>query len=91
MAFGEPHKYVFLNSDLKNEEVWDDCIDKADDKYRTEEHNLCCNNCHSHVAHALNLMKYNNKSDYNMINIWWLCLVSSKYVSSKSNLGSKFV
>ena len=81
MAFGEPHKYVFLNSDLKNEEVWDDCIDKADDKYRTEEHNLCCNNCHSHVAHALNLMKYNNKSDYNMINIWWLCLVSSKYVS----------
>ena len=25
-------------------------------------HNLCCDNCHSHVARALNLMNYDGKS-----------------------------
>jgi len=82
MAFGEPHKYVFLGSeDLKSEEAWDESINKADDRFRTEEHNLCCNNCHSHVAQALNNMKYENKSNYNMFHVWWYCIAYSKYVS----------
>jgi hypothetical protein len=82
MAFGEPHKYVFLGSeDLKSEEAWDESINKADDRFRTEEHNLCCNNCHSHVAHALNNMNYENKSNYNMFHVWWYCIAYSKYVS----------
>jgi len=39
------------------------------------------NNCHSHVAHQMNLIKYRNKTNYNMIDIWWMCLWRSKYVS----------
>ncbi len=39
------------------------------------------NNCHSHVAYALNKMNYGNNSNYNMIHIWWYCLTRSKYVS----------
>ncbi|MEE6528465.1 hypothetical protein FKM82_030799, partial [Ascaphus truei] len=45
------------------------------------QHNLCCDNCHSHVALALNLMKYKNSSSWNMAKLCLLCLVHSRYVS----------
>ena len=28
-------------------------------------HNLCCDNCHSHVARALNLMQYDGSTRFN--------------------------
>lgn len=44
-------------------------------------HNLFCDNCHSHVACALNKFKYNGKENYSMIDVWWMCSTRSKYVS----------
>ena len=44
-------------------------------------HNLCCNNCHSHVANCLNNMQYKDKKNYNMITVWWMLMMKSKYVS----------
>ncbi|KAL7477633.1 hypothetical protein ACHAW6_003432 [Cyclotella cf. meneghiniana] len=35
---------------------WDKAITEADAEYRTRMHNICCDNCHSHVAYALNAM-----------------------------------
>lgn len=33
------------------------------------QHHLCLDNCHSHVALALNLMRYDNSSSWNMVNL----------------------
>jgi len=39
------------------------------------------NNCHSHVAEALCNMNYGNQTGYNMIHVWWYCMLKSKYTS----------
>ncbi|KAI0220927.1 hypothetical protein LSAT2_027626 [Lamellibrachia satsuma] len=44
-------------------------------------HNLCCDNCHSHVAYALNTMKYNNSTSWNMFSLAFLVLLHGKHVS----------
>ena len=36
--------------------MWDQSIWEANDVYRGRMHNICCDNCHSHVANALNRM-----------------------------------
>lgn len=77
LSFGDPIKYVQLQP-CKN---WDRALAMGNEKYSEEDHNLFCNNCHSHVACVLNFMKYKNKSSYNMIYIWWYCLIYSKYTS----------
>jgi len=36
---------------------WDAAIAEANTEYRGRTHNICCDNCHSHVAFALNRMQ----------------------------------
>lgn len=45
-----------------------------------QKHNLCCDNCHSHVAMALNLMRYENSTTWNMIKLCLLVLIHGKHV-----------
>ena len=40
MAFGEPHKYVFLNPDIREEENWDKGVKISDNRFKQEEHNI---------------------------------------------------
>ncbi len=35
---------------------WDAMIQEANEVYRQRMHNIVCDNCHSHVAYALNRM-----------------------------------
>ena len=44
------------------------------------QHNLCCDNCHSHVALALNLMHYDNSTSWNMGKLCVLALLHGKHV-----------
>ena len=44
-------------------------------------HNLFCDNCHSHVARALNIMGYQDSTSWNMVTLAILMLVHGKYVS----------
>ena len=44
------------------------------------QHNLCCDNCHSHVALAMNTMSYPGKRDWNMISLAWQMLIHGKFV-----------
>ena len=44
-------------------------------------HNICCDNCHSHVARVLNNLNYKGRSNYTMVDVWWMCLAHGKYVS----------
>lgn len=41
MSFGEPHKYVELNPDIKEQVDWDECVRKSNDRFCNEEHNIC--------------------------------------------------
>ena len=44
-------------------------------------HNICCDNCHSHVARVLNNFKYKGRENYTMVDVWWMLITSGKYVS----------
>lgn len=85
MAFGNPTKYWMLNlskvSGGQSWEVWDRSVHDASEEYKGRIHNLCCDNCHSHVAYALNLMKYDRSSSWNMVKLCFLMLAHGKYVS----------
>lgn len=83
MAFGNPVKYWQL--DLMNvrdgKDAWDRGVMDACEEYKHRMHNLCCDNCHSHCAMALNTMKYQGKTSFNMVNLCFYMLLYGKYVS----------
>ena len=78
-SFGNVTKYIQLNLTKEEQKVWDDAIIKADEIYSNEEHNLCLNNCHNHVAYALNLINYKGYNKYTMVHIWWMLILKGKY------------
>lgn len=49
-------------------------------------HNLCCDNCHSHVSMALNLMRYDGSSSHNMAQLAVRSFFCAKYVGVKGFL-----
>ena len=75
MAFGNPTRYIKLDptlmknrpSNMSPEDYWDDCLHYANCKYSKRMHNLCCDNCHSHVANALDKGGYAGFSHWNMV------------------------
>ena len=42
--------------------------------------NISSDNCHSHVAMALNLMEYKGRTDWNMVNLCFLLLFRGRFV-----------
>merc|ERR1712002_582524 len=85
MAFGNPVKYWQLSLDKipanNKRELWDRGVHDASEEYKGRMHNLFCDNCHSHVAYALNVMKYDNKNSWNMVNVWFYSQLHSNYTS----------
>ena len=79
-SFGKVTKYVQLNLNEREKINWDKAIDKGDERYNMETHNLFCNNCHSHCAYVLNVVKFNKRSNYNMVSVWWMLIIKGKYV-----------
>ena len=80
-AFGKPTKYYQLELNEQEQYEFDKAVEKADNKYNMEEHNLCINNCHSHVACVLNNIKYKGKNNYTMVHVWWMLIAKGKYIS----------
>ncbi|XP_062505955.1 transmembrane protein 222-like [Corticium candelabrum] len=81
MAFGNPTKYWQLTPYKTKKAIWDDAVHLASEEYSHRMHNLFCDNCHSHVAMALNLMQYDGSSSWNMFKLTFFMLVYSQYVS----------
>ncbi|XP_035168782.1 transmembrane protein 222, partial [Oxyura jamaicensis] len=84
MAFGKPVKYWKLDPGKvysSNPNMWDTAVHDASEEYKHRMHNLCCDNCHSHVALALNLMRYDNSTSWNMVKLCFFSLLYGKYVS----------
>ncbi|KAK0140706.1 Transmembrane protein 222 [Merluccius polli] len=88
MGFGRPTKYWKLDVDKvcgSGPASWDKAVYDASEEYKCRPHNLCCDNCHSHVAMALNLMRYDNSSSWNMVNLCLLSVVHGKYGNKSLN------
>lgn len=62
--------------------IWDECVTRASVVYGTRQHNLCCDNCHSHVAMALGLMQYDRVSAarWNMVRLAVWMFACGRYV-----------
>jgi len=83
MAFGWPTRYLVLDPQKAKggPSGWDAGVSKASDIYGGRMHNLCCDNCHSHVATALDVMEYGGSSNWNMVSIAARMLVCGRFVS----------
>ncbi|XP_073649730.1 transmembrane protein 222 isoform X4 [Tursiops truncatus] len=88
MAFGKPAKYWKLDPAqvyASGPNAWDTAVHDASEEYKHRMHSLCCDNCHSHVALALNLMRYNNSTNWNMVTLCFFCLLYGKLKTSGSS------
>lgn len=63
---------------LADDDKWDAAIGRADDEFSKRMHNLCSNNCHHHVAFALQEMGH---SSMTMLAAWWFITVHGRYRS----------
>lgn len=85
MAFGPPTRSLKINIDHVNggAERWDEAIEEANQVYRGRMHNICCDNCHSHVANALNRMPVQEFgiSKWDMVKIAFLMFFRARFLS----------
>eukprot|EP00752_Nemacystus_decipiens_P011531 g10239.t1 len=81
MAFGRPTRYLQLDPARCKAEHWDEAVARASETYSKRMHNLCCDNCHSHVALALRRMRYAGAESWNMVSLCFWLLFAGRYVS----------
>jgi hypothetical protein len=65
MAFGDPTRYLPIKG--IDPRAWDERVKYANGVYSKRMHNIFCDNCHSHVAMALNDMQLYDRRSWNMI------------------------
>ena len=80
-AFGSTVKYLPLDIAPADIERFNKCLKEADKTYKGRMHNICCDNCHNHVARVLNNFKYRGRDDYTMVSIAWMLVWEGRYVS----------
>jgi hypothetical protein len=70
-------------SALGGVERWDAAIEEANNVYRGRMHNICCDNCHSHVANALSRMPVRayGISKWDMVKLCFLVFFRAKFLS----------
>ncbi len=83
MAFGWPTRYLVLDPSKARggPSGWDSGVSKASEVYGGRMHNLFCDNCHSHVATALDTMEYDGKKNWNMVDVAARMLFCGRFVS----------
>ncbi|XP_037868543.1 transmembrane protein 222 [Bombyx mori] len=83
MAFGNPTKYWQLSPQKANngQAGWDAAVAEASEIYKKRMHIIFYDNCHSHVAKALNIMNYGGSRNWNMVKLAIFMIPYSKYVS----------
>lgn len=85
MAFGRPTRALKIGiSNLPGGvEQWDNAVQEANAEYRTRMHNICCDNCHSHVAYALNTMQIKafGNTDWDMVKLCFLLFFRGRFLS----------
>jgi transmembrane protein 222 len=84
MAFGAPTRALFIPQE--DAEKWDTAIQEANEIYRGRMHNICCDNCHSHVACALNRMRCRayGIENWNMVKLAALVFFKGRFLSKSA-------
>jgi len=62
-------------------EGWDSAIEQSSEDYSHMMHNLIINNCHSHVAHALNKVEFYGFTHWNTLFLILFMMFQSRFVS----------
>ena len=70
-----------MDIDAADYDRWNKAVAEANRTYVKRMHNICCDNCHSHVARALNNFRYKGRDNYTMVDIWWMLITRGKYVN----------
>lgn len=85
MAFGPPTRYLKMDIGTLpgGAERWDEALQEANRIYSHRIHNICCDNCHSHVCTALNRMsiKAFGISKWDMVKLCFVVFFRAKFVS----------
>lgn len=79
------HAFLQKQKHTGGAERWDDSISEANAVYRTRMHNLFCDNCHSHVAYALNGMDATaygvRRGSWDMVKLCFLVFFRARFLS----------
>ena len=81
LAFGEVTRFIPINIDSSKISKWDEDVKKANCEYNKRMHNLCCDNCHSHVAMALNDFRLYGIGWWNMVVLALWMFFAGRFVS----------
>ena len=85
MAFGAPTRYLKMDIGRLpgGAECWDKAIQQANRVYSSRIHNICCDNCHSHVSFALNQMPLEQFGirKWDMVKLCFLIFFRAPFIS----------
>eukprot|EP00568_Trieres_chinensis_P004352 CAMPEP_0183303788 /NCGR_PEP_ID=MMETSP0160_2-20130417/9106_1 /TAXON_ID=2839 ORGANISM="Odontella Sinensis, Strain Grunow 1884" /NCGR_SAMPLE_ID=MMETSP0160_2 /ASSEMBLY_ACC=CAM_ASM_000250 /LENGTH=165 /DNA_ID=CAMNT_0025466745 /DNA_START=35 /DNA_END=532 /DNA_ORIENTATION=- len=85
MAFGKPTRALKMDVGSLDGGAtkWDEAIEESNREYRGRMHNICCDNCHSHVARALNTMgmKAYGIRRWDMVKLCFLVFFRARFLS----------
>eukprot|EP00656_Telonema_subtile_P028030 TRINITY_DN3027_c0_g1_i5.p1 TRINITY_DN3027_c0_g1~~TRINITY_DN3027_c0_g1_i5.p1 ORF type:complete len:198 (-),score=39.17 TRINITY_DN3027_c0_g1_i5:69-662(-) len=65
--FGPVARYIQLDPCQCRGKEWDEAVAFGNELYADRCHNICCDNCHSHVAVCLDRMGYRGWRKWNMV------------------------
>ncbi|RLN49386.1 hypothetical protein BBJ29_009435 [Phytophthora kernoviae] len=80
-AFGAATRYLQCKVEPEDVANWDEAVASGCKIYETRMHNLCCDNCHSHVAVCLEHFQYAGRRRWNMVHLCFWMFFRGKYVS----------
>ncbi|KAJ1445556.1 hypothetical protein M885DRAFT_453502 [Pelagophyceae sp. CCMP2097] len=84
MLFGAPARYLTLARprDANARLAWDDAVARADAEFAHHMHVMGCgHDCHSHVARALNVMRYRGSACHNKVELAVAVFFAGRFVS----------
>jgi len=61
---------------------WAAAVDAGADAYCRRMHNICCDNCHHHVARTLNAMRFGGRDDWGQVRLAAWLFFEGKYTSA---------
>lgn len=97
MMVGDPTRYLKMplnslkivstaveyNEEEEKQRLWDKGLRQANEIYKKRLHNICCDNCHSHVACALNVMDLEafGIKKWDMVKLCFLMFFKARFTS----------
>ncbi|POM60010.1 hypothetical protein PHPALM_31183 [Phytophthora palmivora] len=80
-AFGAATRYLQCSIAPEDVAKWDEAVAAGCKIYEKRMHNLCCDNCHSHVAVCLEHVNYAGRKRWNMVELCFWMFFRGKYVN----------